>query len=172
MASLASLSPSVMKRTLHLLFGLLAFSLLGMASKPPVTVRFFVEANEHDTDRFATPIQLRNPPRTAYIEKIPVIHEQHIRALYPFQAANGTWGCAFQLNESGRINLEVASTQHRGGSIVAFVQTKSGSHQVVDMVIDKPVSDGVITIPYGLSELEIEALAKEFPVVGQKKKRK
>jgi hypothetical protein len=150
----------------------LGLALCGMGGKPPVVIRFFVEANAQDTDRFATPIKLQNPPREAFIEKVPTISERMIKAIYPFQAANGTWGCAFQLDESGRLSLELASGERRGTSMIAFVGTKTGTHQVVDMLIDKPIKDGVISIPYGLTELEVAALSKEYPVLGAKKKRK
>jgi hypothetical protein len=172
MASLASILSPTMKPLFRPLVILLGLSLLGMSHKAPVTVRFYVEANAHDTDHFATPIQLLHPPKTTFIEKIPTVNERMILAIYPFQAADGTFGCSFKLDQSGRLDLEVASTGHRGGSIVAFLSTKSGTHQVVDMLIDRPVTDGIITIPFGLTEAEVEVLTKEFPIVGQKKKRK
>jgi len=161
-----------MKTTLPLLPALLGLMFLGMAAKIPITVRFYAEANPQDTDRFAAPIQFRNPPRAAFIEKLPSVHEREVRAIYPFQAADGTWGCSFALDESGRIDLEVLSTNMRGRSVVAFVGTKAGTHQVVDMQIDKPIHDGIITIPFGLTELEIAALSGEYPIIGQKKRKK
>ncbi len=161
-----------MKSKLLLLPALLGLLLLGMAQKLPVTVRFYAEANQQDTDHFSMPIQFKNPPRTSFIEKSPTIHERNIRAIYPFQAQDGTWGCAFQLNDSGRLHLEVMTTQLRGRSVVAFVGTKSGTHQVVDMQIDKTIHDGIIEIPYGMTELEIAALTKEYPIVGQKRRKK
>jgi len=161
-----------MKTGLSLFCAVFGLALLGMGDKPPVTVRFFLEANAHDTDRFAEPIKLLNPPRETYIEKVPTISERMVKAIYPFQAANGTWGCAFKLDESGRISLETVSTERRGTAMVAFIGTKTGTHQVVDLLIDKPIRDAVISIPYGLTELEIAALAKEFPVLGQKKKQR
>lgn len=154
-----------------LLLALSAPTLLGMGDKPDVTVRFFVEANANDTDKFATPIRLQNPPREAFIEKIPAIHEREFRAVYPFRAKDGSWGCAFSLDQSGRIDLEVLSTGRRGSSVVVFLATKAGTHQVVDMLIDKPIHDGIISIPYGLTDLEIAAITKSWPVIGQKKKR-
>ena len=161
-----------MKRKLSVLCALLGFALLGMGGKPPVIIRFFVEANAQDTERFASPIKLQNPPREAFIEKVPTISERMVKAIYPFQAPNGTWGCAFKLDEGGRIDLEAASAERRGSSMVAFLGTKTGTHQVVDMLIDKPIHDGVISIPYGLTELEIAALSKEYPVLGPKKPKK
>jgi hypothetical protein len=155
-----------------LLGAALGLAFLGMGDKPIVTVRFFIEANSQDTEHFASPVRLQNPPREAYIEKIPEIHDHMIHAVYPFQSKEGTWGCAFQLDESGRIALEVLSTTHRGRSIVVFVATKSGTHQVIDMLVDKPIHDGIISIPYGLTELEIAAITKTWPTIGQKKKKK
>ncbi len=153
------------------LVGLVPF-VLGMARKTEISVRFFAEANAQDTDKFATPIALKNPPRAAYIEKISTINEKMIKAVYPFQAKDGTWGCAFRLNESGKLNLEVVSTERRGSSMVVFVGTKTGTHQVIDVLVDKPIRDGIVSIPSGLTEIEIAALTKEFPVIGQQKQKR
>ena len=157
--------------TLPRLLPLLALAWLGMAKPPAVTVRVFAEANEHDTNRFAAPVALKNPPRQAFIEKMPSLNERYIAAIYPFQADDGTWGCAFKLDAKGRIDLEVVSTERRGSSLVVFVGTKKGTHQVVDMVIDRRVTDGIISVPRGLTEMEIAALTREFKVMGQKGKR-
>jgi hypothetical protein len=171
MASLFS-SLSDARRIARLsLLALLACLSLGMASKPLITVRFYAEAKRQDTDRFARPITFKNPPREGYIESVPSIHERHIKALFPFPAADGSMGCSFLLDNSGRLNLEVVSTERRGTSLVAFVGTKNGVHQVLELLIDKPILDGIITIPRGLTDLEIEALKKAWPVIGEKKKK-
>jgi hypothetical protein len=44
--------------------------------------------------------------------------------------------------------------------------------QVVDMQIDRRVSDGVITIQRGLTQEDIAALQKKFRIVGEAKKRR
>jgi len=168
MGSLASrLSPNL-KPCLRLLIALLCLPLLGMAHKKTVALRFFVEANAQDTDRFSDPLRLQNPPRDIYIEKLPRINEREIRGIYPFHAANGTWGATLVLEESGRLNLQVLSNSMRGKLIVVFVATSAGTHQVADMVIDKPIDDGVITIPHGLTDIEIGVLAREFHLIKAK----
>ncbi len=171
MASLFASLPIVRKPSLLLLGSLFACLFLGMAKKSEVTVRFYAEANKMDTDRFAKPLTFRNPPREGYVENVPTIHEKFIKAVYPFQAPDGSWGCAFKLDHSGRLNLEVLSTERRGTSLVAFFGTKKGAHQVVELLIDKPIRDGIISIPSGLTELEIAAITKEWPVLGQKKRK-
>lgn len=171
MASLLSLFRSTGKPAAYLLCGLLAVSFLGMGNKPQITVRFFAEAKAMDTERFAQPITFRTPPRQGYIERIPSIHEKHIKSVYPFQATDGSWGCAFQLDPNGRLALEVVSTERRGTYLVAFAGTKTGVHQVVELLIDKPITDGLISIPSGLTELEIAAITKAWPVIGAKRKK-
>jgi hypothetical protein len=133
--------------------------------EPSITVRFFAEARGIDSGRFSSPVNLRHPPRAAFIEKIPTIHERHIKAVYPFTADDGSAGCAFELNPSGRLALDVVSTERRGSSLVAFVGTKTGTHQVIDMVIDRTVKDGIVTIQRGLTEMEIAAITKQWPAM-------
>ena len=171
MASLVALFQRARRATLLFLCAVCALSFLGMAQKPTVSVRFFAEANERDTERFAQPITFRHPPRQGFIERIPSIHEKQIKAVYPFQAADGSWGCAFKLDNSGRLALEIVSIERRSSYLVAFVGTKSGTHQVVELLIDQPIRDGIISIPKGLTELEIAALTKAWPVIGQKKRK-
>jgi hypothetical protein len=161
-----------MKTKIYLLCTLLGLFALGMGNKPQVAIRFHVQANAQDTERFATPIHLENPSRDIFIEKIPSINERMFKAIYPFQAANGTWGCSFKLDEGGRISLNVLSTERRGQTVVAMLSTKAHSRLIIAMLIDKPINDGIITIPYGLTETEIAVLTKEFPVIGQGKKKK
>lgn len=152
----------------------LALSGLGMAKKPKITVRFHVEANARDGQPFAMPIKFESQRRDGYIAQIPAVSERNIEAVYPYQTPDGTWGCAFKLDNFGRTSLEEMCLSNRGSSVVAFVGTKTGTHQVIDLVIDKVIRDGIITIPRGLTQLEVQALTQEFPVLGQprgKKKR-
>lgn len=159
-----------MKRYFRLFLPILALCFVAFAKKQPdVTVRFHAEANRMDGERFSTPAQLKYPPRQTFLQRIPAISERQIKAIYPFQAADGTWGCAFMLNPSGRLALEVLSTDRRGSSVVAFVSTKTGTHQVIDMQIDKVITDGIITIQHGLTELEVAALQKAFPAIAPSK---
>src|SRR4051794_848057 len=109
---------------MHIASRLLACSLLllgftGMAQGPGLLVRFFVEANAQDTERFATPLEVHNPPRSIYVERVPTVSERNIKGMFPFRAPDGTWGCAFQLDPSGRLSLYTISNENRGRTIVA-----------------------------------------------------
>lgn len=154
-----------MKKALRYLAPLLLLSFTGMAKRSDFIVRFFVEANSQDTERFASPVQLKYPPRAAYIERVPVVSERNIKAIYPFTTPDGSWGCSFQLDPGGRLSLQTASIENRQRSMVVYIGTKKGTHQVIDMIIDKPISDGIITIQKGMTIGEIEALGKRYPVL-------
>jgi hypothetical protein len=153
-----------------LVLPLLLLAFTGMKKGPDFIVRFFVEANAQDTERFAAPVELKYPPRSAYIDRVPVVSERNIKGIFPFSAPDGSWGCSFQLDPSGRLSLQVASMENRGRSIVVYVGTKKGTHQVIDMIIDRPISDGVITIQKGLTIMEIDALQKRYPILGKRGK--
>ena len=160
-------------RITPLLLLVLALGSLGFARKPNITVRFHIEANERDGQPFATKVTFHNPERQGSMAQIPAVSERNIVAIFPFTAGDGTAGCAFKLDNFGRTALEEMSLSNRGSSVVAFVGTKTGSHQVIDMVVDKVIRDGIISIPRGLTDLEIAALQKEFKTMGQTgKKRK
>lgn len=155
-----------------LLLPLLALSFLGMAKKQLVSVRFHVEANARDGEPFSVPAKFSNPPRDGFVERIPIVSERDVKAIYPVPAQDGSFGCVFKLDPHGSINLQTISTQRRGASIVAVVSTKSGTHQVIDMIIDKPITDGIIFVPRGFTELEMQALSQQFPTLGGGTKRK
>src|SRR5687767_14659072 len=122
MASLILFRPTLRKIARPARLALIACTFLGMAKKEPeFTVRFYAEAKKEDTDRFAKPLTFRHPKREGYVENIPTIHEKNVKAVYPLQAPDGTWGCTFLLDNRGRIALEVLSTQRRGSTLVAFV---------------------------------------------------
>ena len=150
----------------------LAFGGVGFAKKPKITVRFHVEASESDGQPFAMPVKFRHPPRDGFVKRIPTISERNVVAIFPYPAPDGSFGCAFKLDSFGRTELDLISRASRGATIVAFVGTKGGVHQVIDMVIDKVVSDGIITIASGLTPMEIEALKKEYKVLGETGKKK
>ena len=159
-------------RIAHLLLLTLALASFAFSKKPAITVRFHIEANEHDGQPFAMPVVFHNPERKGFMAQIPAISERNIAAIFPFRGDDGSWGCAFKLDNFGRTALEEMSLSNRGASVVAFIGTKKGTHQVIDMVVDKVIRDGIISIPRGLTDLEIAALEKEYKVMGQSGKKK
>ena len=129
-----------------------------MTKKTPITVRFHTEANKNDSDTFSIPVNLIYQRRQAYLSKVADISEKMIEKILPFPAKDGTWGCVVKLNPQGRIRLENMSGMMRGSALVIFVTTEASRHQVADMIIDRIVTDGVITIPRGLADFEVALL--------------
>jgi hypothetical protein len=152
-----------MRQLCTFLLAVAAVAVLTAAAKAPdFFVRFHVETTSQDSATFAMPAEFHNPTRKGFVERTPSISERHISGIYPFRAEDGTFGCVLKLDPDGRIALEGLTTQQRGRILVAYVGTKKGMHQVIDMQIDKQVLDGIITIPRGLTPLEIVAMRKAF----------
>ena len=138
-----------------------------MTKKTPIAIRIHTEANKNDTDTFSIPVNLIYQRRQAYLSKIADISEKMIERILPFPAKDGSWGCVMKLNPMGRIRLENMSGTLRGSALVIFVTTAASRHQVADMIIDRVVTDGIITIPRGLTDFEVALLKKEFKILGE-----
>jgi len=146
-----------------LLLPLLAVCCLGAAKKKnALTVRFHLQASEQDGSAFVMPLPAGSARGPAFVKKVPEISEYDIKAIYPFPAADGTMGCAFKLDEHGRIALDALSVEQRGKVLVPLVNFRV----VTAMLIDKRVSDGVIMIGSGLTQEEIAKLQKKYPTLG------
>ena len=149
-----------------LLASCMALALLGMAkAPPPCSIRFYTTANPRDTSSFAATVQFGNPPRSICINKIPAISDSDVVSVFPFEAADATYGCALRLDSRGRLRLETVSTEDRGKPLICVVNGRV----ITAMLIDRPVSDGVLYISSGLTREEIAALTKRFMVMGQRK---
>jgi hypothetical protein len=146
---------------------LTAVSAFGMAKKPKVTVRFHAETNPNDTSTFSMPARLLYQQREATLNRVPVVSERDIKAIFPFKTADGTWGCVFQFDEQGRIRLEAMSSSQQGTALVLYIATKGGQHQVADWRVDRPVTTGRITLQRGLSDLEVLVMKQQFKVLGE-----
>jgi len=147
---------------------LLALALIAAASKPKLTIRFYTEANASSGSGFTMSAQMPDSARKLTLSKIAQISEGDIVAIYPFPVADGTIGCSFKLDLHGKVALDSLSSESHGGLLVGFVNGRA----VTAMVIDRRVSDGIITIPSGLTPAEVEMMRKNFPTLGEKKSKK
>lgn len=145
----------------------LSVSASSKRKKDEITIRFHLQANEQDGAPFITAVQTTAAGAPAYVKKIPEINENDITAIYPFAAADGTMGCAYQLDPHGRMSLDTVSVENRGRVFVIFVNGRL----VSAMLIDKRISDGVITIPAGLTNEEIDKMLLKYRVIGEPAKR-
>ncbi|MCX6966515.1 MAG: hypothetical protein NTZ46_01825 [Verrucomicrobia bacterium] len=151
----------------RLFLPLLALSFLAAASKPKLTIRFHTETNPNSGASFAVKATMPDSS-TLTISKIPEITEKDIVAIFPFPSADGSMGCAFRLDNHGRLALTSLSEEYRGSLLIGFVNARP----VTAMLIDSRISDGVITIPRGMTPSEIALMKKTFPTLGEKKNTK
>ncbi|MEO6845956.1 MAG: hypothetical protein ABI443_01470 [Chthoniobacterales bacterium] len=147
-----------------LLAAFLALLCVAANKKSTLTIRFHAEGSPGDGEKFVQGIVFKTPPHTGVIGIMPVATEREIVAFFPFKAKDGTMGAYFKLDSHGAALLEAFTIENRGRTVVALVNGR----QVIDMISDKPISDGVITIPSGLTDAEIAAMRAEFRIIGQK----
>jgi hypothetical protein len=152
-----------MRHRIFLLPVLLGLLCLGMAKSQPneIRIRFYTETNPADTTSFAVPVTLLNG-RQVYLDEIANISERDIVAVYPFAMPDNTGGCSFYLNESGTMRLDSLSVEKKGTILAAFVNNQ----QVADIYVDQRVSDGIVTIPNGITTDEMKIILKRFPIAG------
>lgn len=124
---------------------------------PKIFVRFHIQTAELDGS-FSTPVQLNSPRKTIYVEKVPSISERDIVSFSPYKAADGSYGAAFQLDRHGQLTLQTLTLEKHGAILLATVNGRP----VTPLAIDKPVTDGIIYLPFGLSLADIKALGEAF----------
>ncbi len=150
------------------LLALCALLALGAAGKsgPLIAVRFHGETSALD-GTFAMPVVFDGavPARRIFVERIPMISEANIVAFFPFPATDGRggFGAEFQLDRHGQLALSNLSLAKRGTLVAVMVNGRA----VTPLRVDRPITDGLIVIPFGLTETEIAALEKSFPRIGQ-----
>lgn len=155
-------------RFFRFLLPLLAIGLMGAASKPKVTIRFHTQADASSGPQFTTTTKTPDSSQQMTISNVAQISESDILAIFPFPAANGSMGCAFKLDAHGRVALETLSSEFRGSLLFGIVNGRV----VTAMLIDRQITDGIITISSGLTPKDIEMMSKVFPTLGAKKDQK
>jgi len=139
---------------------------LSEARKPRCTLRVHLEANERDSEVFAS--QMRSPAtgKKVVIEKAATISENDVVAFHPYQASDGSYGVLFKLNDHGKLALDTLSVERRGRFLYIFVNGRP----VSELQIDRRVSDGQLYVASGLTQSDVQLMAKEWRVIGQRKK--
>lgn len=146
------------------LFFLCAGSALAAAH---CTFRAHLTANENDGAVFAQPVpSLRG--KKVFIERTAWLSEREVRAFYPYRSADGaSYGALLLLDDHGRTILDTLSVEHRGASLFIFLN----GHALTELLIDRRVTDGTIYLASGLTEADIKSMAKDWKVLGRKKRK-
>lgn len=129
---------------------------------PSIAIRLHAQVYAFDPE-FTAKVKVGTPPREITIEKLASISERDIASFYPYRAADGTFSAVLQLDRHGSAVLENLSAQKIGLSLVVAV----GGRAIAALKVDKPISDGIVFIPYGLTEADIRSMGASFPIMGQ-----
>lgn len=140
------------------------FNVAGSKKKPAVTVRFHVEASKENGAPFTLHIPRADGQGDLWVSQIPAISEEDIESFLPYQASDGTFGAYFKLDSHGRLAIETLSMEAKGKVLAVIV---NGRH-VVDLLIDRPIRDGLAVIPSGLTSQEVDLLHKKIKITGEK----
>jgi hypothetical protein len=150
-----------MHRALVLVFAA-ALLCTGGAKKPVIDLRIHGEGIAAEAPTFAFPATLLNG-REVYLSRMPLITQREVRSIYPFPAADGSEGVYLKLDNHGTGLLQQHTMERRGRTLVVLLNGR----QVTNLLVDRPVTDGIVSIPRGLSPEDITLLRATFPVIGE-----
>jgi hypothetical protein len=155
-----------MRRYLPLLLVATLFC-TGGAKKPEIDLRIHGQGTAAEVPTFAFPATLLNGVPT-YLQRMPLITEREIKSVFPFPAADGTSGVYLKLNSHGTGLLGQYTMERRGRELVVMLNGR----QISNLLVDRPVSDGIVSIPRGLTPDDVELLTVAFPIMGEAGKKK
>lgn len=134
------------------------------SKKDAFAIRIHGEGNTEDGEKFSVPVVLLDGRKTT-LSIMPLLNEHDIKAVYPFRAPDGSYGAYLRLDFHGSNLLTQYSIEKSGRNSVLAVMVNG--RQVVDLMVDKPIRDGIFCIPSGMTLLESAKMANSFPVMGQ-----
>ena len=132
--------------------------------KDVCTIRIHGEGSTEDGEKFTVHHTLLSG-RDAYLSIMPLLSEHEVKVIYPFRAADGSGGIKLFLDAHGANLLTEYSIERMGRDSVLAVFVNG--REVIDLLVDAPVRDGVFVIPYGLTMTEEAELVNAFPIAGQ-----
>lgn len=137
------------------------------AKKPVIDLRIHTEGMAAEAPTFSFPATLLGG-QEVYLARMPLITQREVRAIYPFPAKDGSQGVYLKLDSHGSGLLQQHTMVRRGGLLVVLLNGK----QISNLLVEQPVTDGIVCIPRGLGEEEIAILTTAFPVLGQEDKKR
>ncbi len=147
-----------MKRFAPLLLLLLAPLMLGFSRKPDFNITFHALASDMDPPKTMFPFDLNG--KRVFFKIVPEISQQNIVSFYSFPAEGGRGnGLTLKLDFRGRENLEIITRTRKDESLLTMVNATP----VDSVVLDQPVTDGVITIWQGVPDEVIKEMEKKYP---------
>lgn len=135
----------------------------GGKKPPPMSFRIHAETHPRDTEVFAMPLSIGNPPVNVFIERMALVTENEVKAMYPFESQLGGYGVYFQLDAHGTKVWETITTSRRDG----FLAVVFNGRPVSRLRLGRPVQDGIVMVPGGVTAEEVQAMAQRYPFIGE-----
>ena len=132
--------------------------------KDVLSVRIHGEGGGEEGEKFTVPVVLLDGRRAA-LSIMPLLSEHDIKSVYPFRASDGSFGIYLRLDPHGANLLTQYSLERMGRNNVLAIMVNG--RQVTDVLVDKPVRDGLFCIPRGLTMIEAARFVNAYPVMGQ-----
>lgn len=136
------------------------------AKRGKATVSFHMQTVSTDNPKMIFP-HVSNG-RTRYFLRMPEISTKDVAAFSPFPSDLGDYGLVFKLKPNSAQRLAAVTNANQGQWMAAQVNGRP----VDGVLIDKPVTDGVLVVWSGLTMADVEIFDKAFPRIGSEGKKK
>jgi len=135
---------------------------MGAAKRPSLDLRIHALGTAAEAPTFAYPATLLNGT-PIFLQRMPLLTQREVVSVFPFAAKDGTEGIYLKLGAHGSRLLEQNTMTRRGTMLVVLLNGR----QVSNLLVDRPINDGIVCIPRGLNADEISLLTAAFPVMGE-----
>lgn len=147
---------------LCLAFVCLASPASAMGSKPKFTLSFHAQASDMESPRSIFRYAIPGHAQPLVFKRVPEISHSNIAAYHDFPTTNGNGrGLSLRLDFRGTSALEMVTRTRRGEVLLAMINGTPVDY----LTIDKPVSDGIITIWEGVPESVVAEIKKKYPPI-------
>lgn len=137
---------------------------LNLQEKPKFTLSFHTQGSDMDSPRSIFRESIPGKQYPVIFKLVPEFTQNNIAAYHSFPAPSGNAnGVMLRLDFRGANALDLV-TRTRTGEIML---TMVNGHPVDYLTIDRPVSDGVVTIWEGISDEVVAEMAKKYPPINK-----
>ncbi len=144
---------------LFLLLGLVS-AMAGGKKPDPTTISFHEQGKAQEGPKMVFPVPVKG--RKIYFRKSPAVSSKDVVAFRPFATETGH-GVTLQLNRVAARRLHAITAQNQSHYMLAI----ANGRPVDAVIIDAPVTDGMLVIWKGLQLAEIQRMSFKWPFIGE-----
>lgn len=141
---------NLMRLARALLVLVVALVWMGGSDRPPVMVRFYLQASQSESPENVVPVTLANPPQVIYMRKHPEITEKDIASARMLPGGH----VLLTFVPTVKAQLEALTRGNVGAILVVLVDGRV----VYAPVIDVALTEGKFIIPENVSDQEVAAI--------------